>query len=176
MSDSTIQEPKRIAVPPNYSLQTGMLIAFLKDHQGPVSDNDLTEACGRDTRPHGNGYSCLATAIKYLKREHAVCWVRMRGENKLVRADNERIDVLCLSRRRRANRTGKQALLELNCVNTSEMDFVARQQYIANVAYFGSIEILTRAVAQKKICAENVIRPVELPALIEAIRGRGNQE
>ncbi len=78
-------EVRQVFVPANVTLESAKLIALLSDGQpGDIlTDDEMTRVCGKNTRVHGNGYSYLQTAIRYVRRNKELSWFRIRKANQI---------------------------------------------------------------------------------------------
>lgn len=135
-----------------------------------VTDEELKAICGRDTRPQGNGYGNLATALKMLERNHDKVWMRVKGAYCLKCCDSQEIAVACDSDiqrvRRRTKRTNRRGML----VDIDKLQPDDAKHFLANMAISGTIALLSKKDTSKKLMLRDIKTPMDLPKLLEAFK------
>jgi hypothetical protein len=135
------------------SLTTARLIERLRQGQvgDTVSDEELTELCGRNTRPDGDGYNNLLSAIRYVTRNHGVVWERQVGENYLKALDSTERLSLVERRRKHVHRTSRRAGLELPSPNADDLTYEQRSEVLVKDAMLRCMIVGSSAKLQQRL-------------------------
>lgn len=135
-----------------------------------VTDEELKDICGKDTKPHGNGYGNLGTALRILERKHDKVWLRVKGANCLKCCNSTEIADVCdndIQRvRRRTNRTNNRIVL----VDISQLSSDDAKRFMANSALSGTIELMSRRNTIKKLIARGTKTSIDLPKLLAVFK------
>jgi hypothetical protein len=132
---------------------TAKLIERLKDGKpGDVlSDAELGEICGRETKPGEEGYQNLRSAIRYTMRHHNVYWERIidAGQIKCLNGP----ETLTSNRRdfRMINRRAKFSAGKLRTVNPETLNLPDRSQYFTNRAQLGALTMFSATKTTKRL-------------------------
>ena len=125
-----------------------------------ATDAELTEACGKSTRPcepdtklPGEGYAYLLSAIRYCEREYGVVWRRVHGEEHIQVLNNAGKLGLASSHRKHVHRMAKRTMRVLGSVVPSELDDEAKRDFLSMSAMHGALATLTTSKAVKKLKA-----------------------
>lgn len=135
-----------------------------------VTDEELLNICGKDTKPHGDGYGNLGTALKILERKHGKVWMRVKGANCLKCCNSEEIADVCDSDIQRVRRRSKRANNRATLVDISILSNDDAKRFMANVAITGTIELLSKRDTAKKLMARETKTSIDLPKLLEAFK------
>lgn len=155
------------------SLATKRLIELLSDiakpHGSRLTDEVMSEHCGKDTRPGGDGYGNLGTAIRACEKD-GIMWKREPGAGCIVKCDNERVMDAAGKARKHGKRTAGRALNQLRCADLNAMTPEGRTEYLAELAVAGTMVVAADNRTMKKLKARNVQSPIDPGRLLEAFK------
>jgi len=121
-----------------------------------LTDMELEEHCGRDTRVTGNGYGNLMTAIRHTTRRYDLVWARIKGENALRCLGSKAIAEGLESDIKRTGKRMKWANIRASLVKLDELGEDLSKRFIANKVITGTIKLLTKKTTLKKLMASSV--------------------
>lgn len=149
--DATITSIARS--PHGYAPETGILIERLSTgNPGDiVTDEELSRMIGRDTRPDGDGYTYLLSAIRYVCRNHGVVWSRRRGEHLLVCQDSAGALTLAQSGVQHIRRAAIRSLDVLATVKHNELTAEQRVAHRATLLQIGAIRTFSRGSTYRQL-------------------------
>ena len=163
---------ERVTVPQGHAVETGQLIDLLKGGvPGDIfTDEQMTETCGKDTRPNCAGYNYLRTAIRYCIDHHAVVWARIREAHSIKCLSASERTELGDSRRKHIHRASKRTMSVLAAVNIGDLDDEERISHHAMVAQMGTIAMFSSTGTQKKLVARKVSEKPDVQRLLEMMK------
>jgi len=153
-----MEEMKRYPAVPGVAEVTAKLIDVLcKGRPGDVlTDNQLKEACGQETRVGGQAYANLATAIGRCVREHGILWQRQRGANAIkCLCSDEKLNTVRTERtltHRRITRT----LRKLMTIALNELEQPKQAEALSLQAQLGGLELISRTSTTKALIERKV--------------------
>ena len=146
-------EAKQIFIPANVSIHTARLVAYLSmGKPGDVlTDEQLTERCGKNTRVSGDGYSYLLTAIRYVQRHHELAWFRIRGSNAIKGGNADEILEHSESGVSGIRRRSKKIMTQIGIARTGELDDAGMTKANVIAAQVGTMLLMTKRKTCKKL-------------------------
>ncbi len=162
---------QRIPAVPGMALATEKLIERLKAGRvgEVVTDEELTRVAGKNTRPNGDGYANLQSAIGYVSRRHQVVWSRQRGACAIKCLSADEIVTAGESDLETVHRRSKRAVLRLNIASSVETDAAKLPRLHALLAQHGTLAAFSRHDTLKKLEARQVQQPLDMKRLLEGI-------
>lgn len=159
-------------ITPGMSLATIKLIDLLKSGATTLTDAQLTEACGKDTRPGGNGYGSLSSAIRHCRKNHNVVWERVRMGGAIKRLDSIEAVQSVDRDRKHVNRKSKVAIQKLHVAAMSAGDDATKTDINRRAAQMGAIAALASTSALKRMeCSGNgLAEKPDMHKLLEAMK------
>ena len=163
MTQEQPQEPTGFHHVQNRAVPTQKLIERLQ-HGVPgdiLTDEELTEIAGYDTRPSsqgrpGKGYSYLTSAIRYVLNNHAVVWDRVRGGNYIRCVDDPDKLPLAASGLNRVRKAARKSARVLGTINIENLTAEQVQERNANLAITGAICQFADRKTMKALSVRNV--------------------
>ena len=134
-----------------------------------LTDIELKEVCGHDTRPKGKGYSSLGTAIRFCIREHGILWSRIRGANAIKCLDPERKIEFVAATNKHVARVTRRGVNILGSIEVKELPEEKRPDYFAALAQTGTLAEISRANTRKKLEAHGITKPFDMQKMLEAM-------
>ena len=154
MEEKDVQQVKAMPFRSGFAPETSKLIDLLKQgKEGDTkTDEELTQAIGKDTAPGGNGYSYLASATRFTEREHGIRWERI-PKTGLIKCLNsgEKVEVLRRGRNH-IRKTAKKNIVtsksvKLNDLPTNE----AKSEYLALQSQAAAVAVMTQPSTTKRL-------------------------
>lgn len=145
-------------VPAGHSVTTGKLIELLQKPSeigDTISDEQLTAACGKDTRPGGNGYGHLHTAINYVLKHNQLVWQRVRGAEAIQRLDPDGIADAAKRSSSMICRAAKKSVAKLQCVELEKVEESDRPKFVSLLAQHGALAAFAKSDTRKKLEARD---------------------
>lgn len=157
---------------PGIHFISSMLVDRLKSGKpgDVITDEEMRELCGKDTRPGGDGYCYLATAIKICLKEHRVVWKRTRGAWCIKCLVLEELLLVAKTNSVRIHKTAKKSIETMQTVSLDVIPEVKRPEYLARMAQFGTIAAFTKKDTQEKMIARNICQPFDVQKMLEAMK------
>lgn len=162
----------RLPGPYGMSPETQRLIEKLKEGKpGDVlTDDELREVCGKNTRVGCEGYANLWSAIRHCDREHGVAWSRVRGAwcIKCLGATElqDEDDASNKSIHRKTKRDLRR--LKIATTHTNGMDDAGRTQLNLRIAQKATMLMFSSSQTRKKLDARNITKPLDMNRLLDA--------
>ena len=147
--------------------QTARLIELLQATDKEVlTDEEMTAACGRQTRSGGNGYGNLHTAVGYVFRTTGVLWERIHRAGAIQRLDDKG-KITCSDKHHRSGqRKTRRSVEALRAVDAEGLPAEQRRDFLATLAQRQTLLILGRTDTRKKLAARNVADPLDVRKLL----------
>jgi hypothetical protein len=148
---------------------TMMIIDMLKQLSigSELNYSEIYAVTGSDVSAGATGYRYLQSAKEYCIRNHGMVISPVRGENKIVRLnDNEIIN--CMSNgidsiRRKAKRYIRKA----SVINTVNLSDEAKRSYFSKSAMLGAIKVFSSKKAEKAICDNTKLQEIDFTETIK---------
>lgn len=144
-------------ITPGMALPTVQLIERLKAGKpgDTLTDEQLEDACGHDTRPSGKGYTYLMSAIRHCRRNFGVNWQRIpRGDSIRCLVPGETVESVERIQRGQYKRSGV-ALQMLRNVN-GEVDDETKVKVNLAIAQFGFMRACASSDMTKRMAARTL--------------------
>lgn len=151
-----MDELRKIMVPAGHSVTTAKLIEVLQKPSevgDTLTDEQLAAACGKDTRPAGDGYANLMSAIKYVRKHDGVVWGRLTGANAIKRLSAEEIATVAERASSTIRRAATATVSKLKCVALDNVPEEARPKYTSLLAQHGALAAFAKGDTRKKLIA-----------------------
>jgi len=161
-------ETRRFRAVPGMHVCTSQLIERLKDGSPGcvLTDEDLSEICGKDTSVGCDGYGYLTSAIGYVLRRYGVVWKRIRGASAIKCLDAEEIVTSSEGDRKHVHRIGKRAVLRLGTVDINQLPESARKAHTLQFAQMATVVGWSSKNTQKKLEVREKVEPMDPGKLI----------
>lgn len=168
------QEITKVSVPPNYSLETSMLIKAIQNGKpGDVmTDEELTKVCGKQTAPHGEGYSYLMSAIRHVLREHRILWKRIREKGCIKCLGNEECLMEVRGDLKATGRKARRARTKLVAIDNSALSHGKRLEAVALEYIMGMVAKIGKPSIVKRLTENDEFKPPPLKELMDNILGK----
>lgn len=151
------------------SIFTNKLIAYLREQDGTVTDEQLGAVIDMKCDVQGKGYNYVLSACKQLEKEGMV-WCRIRGAKALKRLhDNGELRELVQSSRKHVSRTMKRAIVRADAIDISVMAPDERSRHVAEAAQLGALAWLSSDGARKQLSARHAAAEVDPKRLLAAL-------
>jgi len=169
---ATSVEVERIAVPHGLSVTTAKLIEKMKGGKpgDTLTDDELTEACGKNTKVTGDGYSNLQTAIRYCVNNHGIFWQRITGAWMLKCLTASETLMTGSSQLKRISRRARRTVKQLRTINVAELPNGEAPKFNTLVAQCTSLAMFASTDATKKLEARGLTQPIDMGKLLEAMK------
>jgi len=154
------------------SPSTSKLISRLKSgEQGQtISDDELSIIAGRDTRVKGDGYANLMTAIKHVRRNHALAWERIKGAAAIRCLVCEEAIESGDRRRRLAGRHVKIGIQTLHTIDIAKVKQEDRTLILVRMAQLGAIAMAASSNTTREMEKRSISEPPSRAALIDMFK------
>ena len=162
-------EIKRVNIPRGYSPITARLKEVLKDGKegDTILDSKLEEIAGRPVSPQTNGYSYLASAIRYCQREHGVVWLRVFKAGMIICANAEekleasKGDIRIISKR------SHRATQRLCTVDLAKVTDAERTEILTTTAQIGMSHGMTDKKTRNLLVERQITKALDIQKLLE---------
>lgn len=133
-----------------------------------LTDEIMTQHCGRDTRVKGNGYNNLQTAISRVERFHRLVWrreatvgcIRCLTDHGMISVGNSNMDKI----RRKTRRTKRVlALVDIETLTENE-----QKEFMAKYTQIGTVELMLKPQVTAKLLMKGVTDMPELSKLLQS--------
>jgi|GEM_PF-6718967 len=164
---------KRIPSFPGIGLTTRKLVDLLQSTKSDrISDEELTAACGKNTRDNGKGggAGALASAIRYVLNHDGKVWARERGVASIKLLDDVERAELPSAARRSVNRKFRRELRKADTVDRSKLNDRTRKLFEAECAQMTFAAHAMSANTIKKLEARSATTPEEVLKMLEALK------
>jgi hypothetical protein len=151
-----MEELRRIRVPAGHSVTTAKLIERLTQPSkigDLLTDEELMAFCGKDTRPDGNGYRNLASAIKYVRKHDGIVWERVRDAEAIKRLVPDEIISTAEAASSRIRRTATAAAEKVKTVPLDSVAPEERPKFTALLAQHAALASFAKTDTRKKLIA-----------------------
>jgi hypothetical protein len=167
-----MNDTKAAVGPATLHLSTVKLIEKMRDGTpgDKLTDEQLTEACGHDTRVGGRGYGYLQSAIKRCENHHGITWKRILGGDCIECLDNSGLMGLAESKRKHLRRVSKRTCRQLATADATQMGKDEKTEYLASVAQFGTLVQFAGTATTKKLVARNITEALDPARMLEALK------
>jgi hypothetical protein len=165
---------KRWTSVPGFAPATAKLIEKLSAGTvGDVlTDEELTEVCGKDCAVEGDGRRYVLSAVKHVERVKGIVWRRMRGVGTVKCLEmNERIEV-ALCYRRHISKSSKRAARVISTISIDSIEDGKRPGLLALMAQLGALAMFSSPDTQKKMEARGIVSPPDSKRLLEPFEKR----
>ncbi len=171
--DTIHSEVKKTEFMPSLSLFSIKLIELLAEGKpgAVLTDESMSEHCGKDTRVTGDGYCYLGTAIKHVLRNKGIVWQRAKGAGCIKCLDPTEIRNESSAVRKRVSRLSKRSMRQLGTVALDELEDVEKREHLTCMAHMGTMVQFSDSHTAKKLAARNVSEPQDMRKLLEAFSG-----
>lgn len=156
------------------SITTAKLIERLQegDVGDTVTDDELTEYCGRDTRPNGDGYSNLLSAIRYVTHHHDIVWDRQVGEGYLKALNSSERLSLTERRRKHIHGTSRRAGLELPSPTADDLTDEERSAVLVKDAQLKFLIVGSSTKLQRRLSENPEVVGETAQAALDRLMGK----
>jgi len=135
-----------------------------------LTDEEMTEHCGRSTKVHGSGYGNLNTAIRRVERLHGLVWRRVPTAGCIrCLTDDGKASVVSSgigSIHRKSRRTTRVGAL----TDISKMSEEKRNEFLVNMAVIGATKLMTKTATGKKLLARGITKAPDISKMLEAFK------
>lgn len=154
------------------SVFTVKLIEKLKSMEigDTATDEELGELCGRTTAVGGRGYNSLRTAMRYVRRHFGVVIERCHRQGRVKRLGDEETITSSKGDLRSIRRRSATAMQKLAAVDRKSLDGEPLQEFNALVAQTGTLQVMSRNDATKRLAENKIDREVDMRRLLEAMK------
>jgi hypothetical protein len=149
-----MEDLKRIMVPAGHSVVTAKLIEVLQRPSkigDVISDEDLTDACGRDTRTGQKGYNNLCRAINFVLNHNGLVWKRLRDADAIKRLSAPEIEDVAKRATTSIGRAARKNVTKLQCVPLDDVPETDRTRFTSLIAQHGAIAAFSKPDIRKKL-------------------------
>ena len=149
---------------------TSKIVDLLKvGKQGDIlTDEKMTEHCGRETKVIGNGYGNLQTAIGRTERFHGLVWRRISGEVWIKCLDDEEKSSTGKSGLGKISRESRRTKRVLSLVEIDHLLVEKRSGHLVSCVQIGTISLMSKPATTKKLLARGVTKSPELDNLLQS--------
>lgn len=167
---SETQQTRSFSGAMGISPYTARLIAFLrtKARGDTVTDEELTQACGRPCGRGGAGRSNLRTAIHRVLVEDGIDWQRVRGAQCIQAFQSSETAGTVHQHRDRIRREARRGMKRVATVKLEELDQSAKTTFLATAAQIGALYQFGRTDATKTLAARKVTESPDMTRMLEA--------
>lgn len=169
MTDKT-SDVAATAVPQGMRLSTAKLIEALKGGRAGdvLTDEQLSQHCGRPTAVGGSGYGNLQSAIRHVLTNYGICWQRVVGSG----------CIKCIDSGEKAQRLGRKlkhihrtARREMKVAQTIDMHAIAndeKPEVLATIAALGVMHQFAGKRSIKALAARKATSAPDLQRMLAA--------
>ena len=151
------------------TLYSARLVEYIKASTAEVlTDEELTKACGKDTRVGCDGYPYLATALNHL-RNNGIVWGRIPRANCIKRLTTTEKHEKADGTRRHVHKQSKRALQIVQTIDVSTLTDAERKVQLVNEAQLGVLCHMSNGSMRRKLEARNVATEIDPAKLLEAM-------
>ena len=135
-----------------------------------VTDEELSEICGRDTQNGGKGYQSLRTAINYVSQHYQVIWSRVYGGHQLKCMDSDERVALTRSGLKSIKRKATRTANIVASIDTSKLEPDQAKETNALAAQLGCITLFASTSTTKKLETIETPKVITLNDVIGAFK------
>lgn len=148
-----MDEVKQIIIPRGCSPYTARLIELLKDGKpgDEISDEELTQYCGKATHVHGDGYSYLQTATDYCATVYGIRWQRIYGQHRLRCLTPSGLVGSVGSQLSGIGRRAKRAAIDISIAAEGELSEEEKPRIRLLAAQVGALAMMTSSRMRKRL-------------------------
>jgi hypothetical protein len=159
---------------------TTQIVELIKDISinDEYTDEAMRKACGKDTKPGGDGYRYLRSALRIVLRDHGRLCKRVRGKGCIKCLNVGDAITVVKSNLRAIRKNGTQSVRALAAVS-EHASAEELPQVNALVAQVGTLAVLASSTQTKKLISHKMTEPIDqrqlLVAMVESQKTNGER-
>lgn len=140
------------------SVFTASLIDYLiKAEIGDViTDDEMTEVCGKDTRPNKSGYGNLKSALNYLLNNEGMVFERIRGSDAIKCLDSKETVISAEGDLKGMHKRAKKVRKKTMTVDQTQLSSEDIKRLSAVSAQVGFLELISKRDTFKKLVVKEL--------------------
>ena len=167
----SVQQVNAMPFRSGFAPETSKLIDLLKHgKEGETkTDSELYQAIGKDTAPGGKGYSYLASAIRFVEREHGIRWERIPKTGLIKCLDSgEKVEVIRRGRDH-IRKTAKKNIVTSKSVKLMDLPNEDRAEYLALQSQAAAVAVMMQPSTTKRLETRGTAPEIDRDRLFAAM-------
>lgn len=135
-----------------------------------ISNDDLTQLCGKPVDSNKAGGHNLDSAIRHVKSKYAIVWARVWGKRRIRCLDARGIVEQTRNKRKSVARQTRRQLRTMATVKRDALSPEDRKAFDTELTIIGSLSLFARGSTVKRIAEMEPTHPVDERKLLEMFK------